>query len=93
MVTLPAPRLLVVGAAAVLTLACFVGLQQVYGHRLFGRSLEPVEGERGSMEGAMSTHLASRELTLYLRRESDLLIQQFIRAQMTSYYWGNLLAH
>ena len=40
------------------------------------------------MEGAMSTHLARRELTLDLRRESELLIQQFIRAQMTSHYWG-----
>lgn len=88
MVTLPAPRILVVGAAAVLTLAGFVGLQQVSGHRLFGRSLEPVEGERGSIEGAMSTHLARRELTLYLLRESELLIQQFIRAQMTNLYWG-----
>lgn len=88
MVTLPAPRLLVVGAAAVLTLAGFVGLQQASGHRLFGRSLEPMEGERGPMEGAMSKHLARRELTLDLRRESELLIQQFIRAQMTRHYWG-----
>ena len=82
------PETFVVGTAAVLTLAGLVGLQQASGHRLLGRSLEYLEGEGDALDAELSTHLARRELTLDLRRESEQLIQQFIRAQMTSHYWG-----
>ena len=85
---LSVPRLFVVGTAAVVTLTGLVGLQQASGHRLLGQSLEPLDGEGDALDGGLSTHLARRELTLDLRRDSEQLIQQFIRAQMTSHYWG-----
>ncbi|MGB1775962.1 MAG: thymidylate synthase [Synechococcus sp.] len=88
MVSLSIPGLLSGGTAAVLALVGLVGWQQASGRRSTDHLLASAAVQQRSTEEALSTHLARRELTLDLRRESEALIQQFIRAQMTSHYWG-----
>lgn len=88
MVALSVPGLLGGGTAVVLALVGIVGWRQASGQRSMGRPLASAVLQQRSTEDALTTHLARRELTLDLRRESEVLIQQFIRAQMTSHYWG-----
>lgn len=88
MVALSVPGLLGGGTAVVLALVGIVGWQQASGQRSQLQPLQAAESQPHRSDRALSTHLARRELTLDLRRESEELIQQFIRAQMASHYWG-----
>ena len=74
------------GTTAVL-LACLglIGLYQASGQR----SLSAPRADQLQPEAkGLASQLARRELTLDLRHESHELMDQFIRAQMASHYWG-----